>query len=231
MALQGQTMIAASGDSGSEDCYPVNGSLQLGVDDPGSQPTWSAPAGRPWSALSASSQVVWNCRSLCGASPGAGGGGYSQAWTRNPGQPLPAAFPGGSTDPCGSGAGVGCRSVPDISYPSDPSQGSVAAYFDGSWAGFGGTSVAAPTNAGLFADTNQGCFNRLGRVGPALYAADTGSNYTDIVTGNNDFTGTQPGRLHGRSPASTPPAASARPSTRTSPSRCRAPTGAPRWPR
>ena len=36
---------------------------------------------------------------------------------------------------------------------------------------FGGTSVAAPTNAGLFADTNQGCFSQLGRVGPALYAA------------------------------------------------------------
>ena len=193
LALQGQTMIAASGDSGSEDCFPVNGSLQLGVDDPGSQPTVVSAGGTSLVSASASSQVVWNCQSFCGDSPGAGGGGYSQVWTRNPGQPLPAAFPGGSTDPCGSGAGVGCRSVPDISYPSDPSQGSVAAYFDGAWGGFGGTSVAAPTNAGLFADTNQGCFNRLGRVGPALYAADTSSNYTDIVTGNNDFTGSNPG--------------------------------------
>jgi hypothetical protein len=117
-------------------------------------------------------------------------------WTRNPGQPLPAAFPGGNTDPCGSGAGVGCRSVPDISYPSDPTQGSVAAYFDGSWGGFGGTSVAAPTNAGLFADTNQGCFSRLGRVGPALYAADSGYNFTDIgPPGNNDFTNSHMGEF------------------------------------
>ena len=71
----------------------------------------------------------------------------------------------------------------------------MAAYFDGSWGGFGGTSVAAPTNAGLFADTNQGCFNRLGRVGPALYAADSNANFTDITTGNNDFTGTHGGEF------------------------------------
>ena len=38
MAVQGQTMIAASGDSGSEDCYPVDPGPQLAVDDPGSQP-------------------------------------------------------------------------------------------------------------------------------------------------------------------------------------------------
>ena len=194
LALQGQTMIAASGDSGSEDCNPVSGSLQLGVDDPGSQPTVVSAGGTSLVSASASSQVVWNCRSICGASPGAGGGGYSQVWTRNPGQPLPLFF-GGDTNPCGSGAGVGCRSVPDISYPSDPAQGSVAAYFDGSWGGFGGTSVAAPTNAGLFADTNQGCFNRLGRVGPALYAAGTGSNYTDITSGNNDYTNSHGGEF------------------------------------
>ena len=192
MAVQGQTMIAAAGDSGSEDCNPVDGSLLLGVDDPGSQPTVVSAGGTSLVSPSASSQVVWNCRTGCAGSPGAGGGGYSQAWTRDPGQPLPAVL-GGSTNPCGSGTGVGCRSVPDISYPSDPSQGSVAAYFDGSWGGFGGTSVAAPTNAGLFADTNQGCFARLGRVGPALYAAGTGANFTDIVTGNNDFTLSNPG--------------------------------------
>ena len=32
MALQGQTVIAASGDAGSEDCLPTNGSDQLAVD-------------------------------------------------------------------------------------------------------------------------------------------------------------------------------------------------------
>ena len=195
MAMQGQTVIAASGDSGSEDCNP--GSTALGVDDPGSQPTVVSAGGTTMSSASASSQTVWNCQSFCHGSPGAGGGGYSLQWTRNPGQPLPGSFPSPATNPCLSGAGVGCRSVPDISYPADPGNGSVTAYFAGSWGGFGGTSVAAPTNAGLFADTNQGCFSRLGRVGPALYAAagSSGADFTDITSGNNDFTGTNGGQF------------------------------------
>ena len=87
--------------------------------------------------------------------------------------------------------------MPDIAYPSNPSAGGVAAYFNGRWTGFGGTSVAAPANAGLFADTNQGCFSPLGRVGPALYGAEQASsgNFTDITSGNNDFTNTNPGRF------------------------------------
>ncbi len=39
MAAQGQTMLAASGDSGSEDCFPDDpGNTGLAIDDPGSQP-------------------------------------------------------------------------------------------------------------------------------------------------------------------------------------------------
>jgi hypothetical protein len=66
-------------------------------------------------------------------------------------------------------------------------------YFAGRWGGVGGTSVASPTNAGLFADTNQGCFGSLGMVAPNLYANGIGSNFTDITTGNNDFTDSHPG--------------------------------------
>ena len=86
--------------------------------------------------------------------------------------------------------------MPDIAYPANPAAGGVVVVFQGVWNAFGGTSVAAPTNAGLFADTNQGCFNRLGRVGPALYAAGLplgNGNYTDITAGNNDFTVTNRG--------------------------------------
>ncbi len=198
MALQGQTMIAASGDSGSEDCFdPADGDndTRLAVDDPGSQPDVVSAGGTTMTSASASSQTVWNdCYSdglnlqPCADPPrGAGGGGYSFMWPRNPNQP-PAGGSGPDFDPCNNSSG--CRSVPDISYPSDPSAGAVVAYHDGGWGGFGGTSIAAPTNAGLFADTNQGCFGRLGRVGPALYAAaaTNGSTFTDITSGNNDFT-------------------------------------------
>ena len=196
MALQGQTVIAASGDAGSEDCAPTNGSASLAVDDPGSQPDVVSAGGTTMSSASASSQVVWNCQLSCSGSPGAGGGGYSLEWPRNPNQPA-ASGSGADFDPCPTGPSTGCRSVPDISYPADPSAGAVVAYFDGTWTGFGGTSIAAPTNAGLFADTNQGCFNKVGRVGPALYtAADANSStFTDITSGNNDFTDSHDGEF------------------------------------
>ncbi len=187
MALQGQTVIAASGDSGSEDCFPTDGSTALAVDDPGSQPDVVSAGGTTLPSASAASQVVWNdCQGqsfgTCVANPhlgfipGAGGGGFSTVWTR-------PSFQNGFTADA-------MRGVPDISYPSNPRQGGVVAYYSGNWTGFGGTSAAAPTNAGLFADTNQGCFSRLGMVLPALYAAggSGNTNYTDITSGNNDFT-------------------------------------------
>ena len=192
MAMQGQTMIAASGDSGSEDCFPDNASTALAIDDPGAQPNVVSAGGTTMSSGTASAQTVWNdCQDIpapvcadtifTGSSKGATGGGFSQLWPRIPGQPIVT-----SPDPCGQP--TGCRSVPDIVYPSDPSDGGVVSYFDGNWTAFGGTSVAAPTNAGLFADTDQGCYAPLGRVGPALYAAAGSTNYTAITSGNNDFT-------------------------------------------
>jgi len=200
MAVQGQTVIAASGDVGSEDCLPPpNNSTQLAVDDPGSQPDVVSAGGTSLASASASSQSVWNgCENSSdpncyriNANLGAGGGGYSLEWPANPGQP---AATGPNTTPCGFST---CRAVPDLSYPSDPTAGGVAAYWNGRWTAFGGTSVAAPVNAGLFVDINQGCYSQLGRVGPALYAAEQADSdtFTDITLGNNDFTGNNSGQF------------------------------------
>jgi hypothetical protein len=198
MAMQGQTVIAASGDAGSEDCLSTNGSTQLAVDDPGAQPDVVSAGGTTMTNGSASSQTVWNnCQAAgsgCADDPeriGSGGGGYSIEWPANPGQP---AVSGPETTPCLLST---CRAVPDFSYPSDPSDGGVVDYWNSSWGGVGGTSVAAPTNAGLFVDTNQGCDSPLGRVGPALYAAQqaNGDTFTDITQGDNDFTNSNAGRF------------------------------------
>jgi hypothetical protein len=199
MAVQGQTVIAAAGDAGSEDCYSAVDAptqTQLAVDDPGSQPDVVSAGGTTLPSATASSQTVWNdCQGTPGCSVGtqngATGGGYSLEWPANPGQP-PATGP--DTTPCGLST---CRAVPDLSYPSDPTAGGVVAYWNGRWLGFGGTSVAAPTNAGLFADTDQGCFSTLGRVGPALYGAQQSNagTFTDITQGNNDFTVTNLGQF------------------------------------
>ena len=103
MAVQGQTVIAASGDAGSEDCLPTNNSTQLAVDDPGSQPDVVSAGGTTLASASASSQSVWNdCEGSVdpaaahNANLGAGGGGYSIEWPANPGQPAAA---GPDTDP------------------------------------------------------------------------------------------------------------------------------------
>src|SRR6202042_3263207 len=85
MAVQGQTVIAASGDAGSEDCLPTDSSTGLAIDDPGAQPDVVSAGGTSMAGASASSQSVWND---CAGSPnpqcfrsssslGAGGGGYS----------------------------------------------------------------------------------------------------------------------------------------------------------
>jgi hypothetical protein len=189
MALQGQTVIAASGDSGSEDCFnlvanPIDTSTALAVDDPGAQPDVLSAGGTTLTSTGVANQSVWNnCYLLSQASCanhaavgtiGAGGGGYSAHW------PKPAYQPGVNPN----------RAVPDFSYPADPANSSVVVYFDGSWAGVGGTSVASPTNAGLLADTNQGCFNPVGMVAPTLYANGNSSNFTDVASKNNDFTNT-----------------------------------------
>ncbi len=195
MALQGQTVVAASGDAGSSDCYPASSALE--VDDPAAQPDVVGVGGTTMTSASAGSQSVWNdcqgqstrCASL--SFTGSGGGGYSLLWPANPGQPAAA---GTGTDPCNLSS---CRAVPDMSYPSNPSGGGVVAYFaaSGGWSRFGGTSVAAPVNAAFFADVNQGCASSVGRVGPALYANASSSTFTDVSAGNNDFTDTHGGQF------------------------------------
>jgi hypothetical protein len=187
MAAQGQTMVAASGDSGSEDCFDTDGGTELSVDDPGSQPDVLSVGGTSLVAGAVASQSVWNnCLAqrlgFCqdGSENGAGGGGFSDVWPRPSWQPAQGAdAPGG-------------RIVPDMSLSADPHNG-VTAYFGG-WGVFGGTSAVAPTIAGFLADTDQGCNASVGMVTPALYtAASSGANFTPVTSGDNDFTGTNGG--------------------------------------
>ncbi len=204
-ALQGETVVAAAGDSGSEDCY---GSLAgaagdaLQVDDPASQPyvtgvggttlVLSGPvAGGPGTT---GSEIAWNT-GIHAANPGAGGGGVSSIW------PMPAYqadAPGtlgvvGSSAACPSiattsGTNGDCREVPDVSADAgDP----IAIYCTidrpklctaGGWTPLDGTSAAAPIWAALFAlaDASPACAatGALGFANPALYAIAGGSGYS-----------------------------------------------------
>ena len=77
---QGQTVVAAGGDEGSEDCYifPSSNDTRLEVDDPGSQPWVTSVGGTTIDALGPPpTESVWNT----GLFAGTAGGGISTRWT------------------------------------------------------------------------------------------------------------------------------------------------------
>ncbi len=196
-AAQGQSVFAAAGDSGSEDC----GSGTAAVDDPASQPYVTGVGGTSLSTVGPpASESVWNESANGG---GAGGGGISTVWPmpsyQSGAPPALGVINGGSSgSQCGAGSGTYCREVPDVSADADPYTGYLI-YFNGGWSGIGGTSAAAPLWAAFMALVNassacQG--SSVGFANPALYAA-AASNYSgdfsDITTGNNDYTGQSQG--------------------------------------
>ena len=218
-AVEGQTIVAASGDNGSEDC-DTGGTLpqtQLAVDDPSSQPFVTGVGGTSLKTLGPRpSESVWNSGgtpvNVAGQSqPGAGGGGVSSFWGMPPAQLDSSSFLGvrGSAaagSACGNAGGF-CREVPDVSADGDPATGYLI-YWNGSgsvpdqesgWQGIGGTSAAAPLWAALMAiaDSSTACAGvPLGYADPGLYRAASNSyaaNFNDVTTGNNDFTSTNTG--------------------------------------
>ena len=196
-ATQGQSVFAAAGDSGSEDC----GNDALAVDDPGSQPYVTSVGGASLSALGPPpTQSVWNDQ--CSDGPCGGGGGISSLWgmpSYQSGAPagLNVINSNSSGTPCGAASGSYCREVPDVSADADPATG-YTIYYDGSWGGIGGTSAAAPLWAAFMALVNasSSCTAAVGFANPALYKAAASSysaDFSDITTGNNDITGTNNG--------------------------------------
>jgi hypothetical protein len=218
-ALQGQTVVAASGDAGSDDCAntPFGSSAAvkpyLSVDDPASQPYVLAVGGTSLNSvrppLSATDETVWND----GSTDGAAGGGSSSSW------PSPAWQ--SSSGVLGLSVG-GPRQLPDVSASADQSRG--VTIFAASrpptfpttaenapsggfgWSTIGGTSSAAPIWAAVLAEiaasgvAGTSCSSApvtvggadLGFVPPDLYSVarfDYGGAFHDIIRGNNDAFG------------------------------------------
>lgn len=200
-AAQGQTILAASGDSGSEGCMgSVSTNTQLNAIDPAAQPFVTAVGG---------TSVIWNGsrnESTWNNQYGASGGGISQYWTAPSWQTGPGVSNSYTTGtPCHASGGAFCREVPDLALNSDPTTGyavyctSSAASFchaNTPWIQLGGTSAAAPIIAAMTALQNQyllahGSFN-VGFLNPLLYQIAAGGNAAqnihDITVGpSNDF--------------------------------------------
>ncbi len=183
-ATQGQTIFAASGDSGAHDCTRILGAT---VDDPASQP-FVTGAGGTHLTLSPRTEVVWND----GPPFGATGGGVSSFWPQ-PSYQAGAALPQSAIS-CATPATTTCREVPDVSGDADEFTGMVV-FVGGSWTAFGGTSIVAPMWASLaaLANASSACAGTsVGFANPALYrAAADGyvANFHDITSGNNSFRG------------------------------------------
>jgi hypothetical protein len=217
--VQGQSVVAASGDSGAEDCDTggVLAQTQPAVDDPSSQPFVTGVGGTSLTALGPRpTETVWNSGGsvLSGTvQPGAGGGGVSALWAMPPAQLDSAASlgvrgPAAAGSTCQYPSGL-CREVPDVAADGDPSSGYLI-YWNGKntvsgepagWQGIGGTSGAAPLWAALLtlADGSSACSTSpVGYANPALYRAAAqgyAADFNDVTTGNNDFTGTNGGRF------------------------------------
>lgn len=186
-AAQGQTILVAAGDSGSETCFQQTYDPSLIADDPAAQPYVTGVGGTTLSLNSDNSyqsEHVWND----GFFGGAGGGGLSQYWKQPSWQ---------------TGHGVqntysnGMRETPDISLNADPATGypvycTVGSNCTGStglpggsgggWLTVGGTSAAAPMWAAMIALTNQEAAQHgkgvVGFLNPLLYQIASGSRYS-----------------------------------------------------
>jgi subtilase family serine protease len=210
-ALQGQSVLGASGDAGSAACAqndpsPSSADDEVAIQDPTSQPFVTGVGGTTLYSTSGSSPVlwapgdtldeaVWN-DGLTTNGPAASTGGIS-IFQKMPTYQSGASAAlgvgtGGSGTPCGASSGL-CREVPDVSALADPFTGYVVYYggFTQPWNTIGGTSGAAPLWAGFIADANASASCRglsLGYLNNQLYSiagsSAYSSDFTDITLAN-----------------------------------------------
>ncbi len=201
-AVQGQSVFAAAGDSGAEDC----GTSSLAVDDPASQPYVTGVGGTSLASPGPPpAETVWNTPASPYSPAAGGGGGISSFW------PMPtyqSSAPGSlnvvnansSATPCSVASGY-CREVPDVSADANPNTG-YTIYYTGTgtrttgWQPIGGTSAAAPLWAAVAAltDASSACGGRrIGFANPALYRAAAvayASDFHDVTKGSNSLVAT-----------------------------------------
>ena len=172
-AAQGQTLFAASGDSGaykskSRDVYPADDAYVTSV---GGTDLTTSGAGGPWSAESA-----WNHS----------GGGISPNRIAIPSYQKTA----GVITTANKGSKT-YRNSPDVA--AEANTDNYICYNGTCAGGWGGTSFAAPRWAGYFALVNQQAVaygrSTVGFFNPALYGFGLGSGYStdfhDITSGSN----------------------------------------------
>ncbi|TMD03260.1 MAG: hypothetical protein E6J03_07815 [Chloroflexi bacterium] len=172
---QGQSLFAASGDSGSfcPAVIGVNG-IPLGLPGP------LYPASSPSAIGVGGTTITGQQGPLSELAWKAGGGGISHL-------ELPPGYQSGAG---GSYVGVG-RGVPDVSLDADPLTG-YSVVMDGKDLIVGGTSASAPAWLGIWARAQQARGGRLGFANVALYRAPARA-FHDVVAGSQVLHAATPG--------------------------------------
>ena len=223
-ATQGQTILAASGDTGSAGCIRSNAGVgSLYVNNPASSPWVTGVGGTENTAFASqylasigttfpAEEGVWNdgcADAVVDDSCAGGGGGVSilaprPTWQVGPGVDNPA-YPN-----------LG-REVPDVSASADYTRYPYLIYDTdqfGGWSQNGGTSAATPLWAGVIALVDAECVSvgvsRVGFANPILYAdaAQHPTDFYDVTAATGSGIGTPPnidvtGANRGAYPATT----------------------------
>jgi Pro-kumamolisin, activation domain/IPT/TIG domain len=190
-AAQGQTLFAASGDSGAYDCDPTQGGTlsARAVDSPASDPLVTGVGGTSMilnGNNTYAGETAWG--GPLTTQPEGSGGGNSNAYAQPTWQSSVHRPQNLST----------MRQVPDVALDGDPQTGYAifsntnSSGTQAGWTMVGGTSAAAPGWAGFAAVYDQyACVSDrpgLGNANPQLYQAATSTTFlpfNDVTTGNS----------------------------------------------
>jgi kumamolisin len=187
----GLTVVAASGDTGSDDCGP--GSHTYRVDYPSSSPYVTGVGGTSLHLGTAGSshETAWgHPDSDLGQG---GGGGASILYPMPSWQSAPGVISTDTHSTCGAANDQPCREVPDVSVDANPITGYIV-YSGGKWRLFGGTSAGAPLLAAIIADADTYSIahggGRMGGAANQFFYAHAGAPlFRDITVGSNNIYG------------------------------------------
>ena len=170
---KGMMIFAASGDGDATNERQGYSDRKNHLILPSSAPHVIAVGG---TSKKTASEVVWNNGYSLGTSyPLGTGGGYSVLF---PTQSWQIGAPIAPSTNNGRG-----RMVPDVAANADPNTPYYIAFFGAIQAAGNGTSAATPLWAGLCSSVSKG--QKIGFIGPALWATANRSAFTDITVGNN----------------------------------------------
>ena len=194
--VQGIAYFAAAGDFGADDCAdtissmtcPKSGNsatIDFPADIPevvamgGTQFTSSANWNLQGNLTGYQSESVWNANNV------GGGGGQSTLFTKP-----------GYQNGIGPNSTDGARDSPDLALAASIDDPGVIEYSGGGVAIAGGTSVASPLAAGIFATIAGFCKLRLGDIHSTLYTLGNAqfnsggpAVFHDVTSGNNSVCG------------------------------------------